>query len=296
MYRELPHYLSSEHLNKILYHALEEDVGSGDITSESLLSTDDQGHAVFIMQEEGVIAGLTVAQWTFHLVDPSLTCEWRFAEGDAVPNNSIIGSLSGSLRSILTAERLALNLLQRMSGIATLTSMMVDSIQGSTARIRDTRKTAPGLRLIDKWAVLIGGGTNHRIGLFDRVLIKDNHIEAVGSLSKAVQKVASKMPDIKIDVESQTMIEVEEALSVAHLIDVLLLDNMATYLPDGSFSTSFLKKAVDHIDHQIKTEATGGITLETAPLIATTGVDYISCGALTHSVQAIDIALNIDPL
>ena len=296
MYRGLPSYLSPEDLNKILHNALIEDVGSGDITSESLLSKQDQGHATFIMREEGIIAGLSVTQCTFHLVDPSLNCQWTFSDGDTVSKNSIIGRCSGSLRSILTGERLALNLMQRMSGIATLTSRMVECIQGYPAHIRDTRKTAPGLRLIDKWAVLIGGGTNHRIGLYDRILIKDNHIESVGGLSKSVQIAASKMPEFKIDVEARTMDEVDEALSVAHLIDVLLLDNMATYMPDGSFNTSPLKQAVDRIDRHIKTEATGGITLETVPLIAATGVDYISCGALTHSVKAVDIALNVDPL
>ncbi|MCY4225554.1 MAG: carboxylating nicotinate-nucleotide diphosphorylase [Bacteroidetes bacterium] len=296
MYRGLPPYLSPEDLNTILHNALVEDVGSGDVTSESLLSREDQGHATFIMRQEGIIAGLTVAQYTFHLVDPALKCAWKYADGDAVDNNTIIGSCSGSLRSILTAERLSLNLMQRMSGIATLTSRMVERVQRYATRIRDTRKTVPGLRLIDKWAVLMGGGTNHRIGLYDRILIKDNHIEAVGGLAKSVQIAATKMPDFKIDVEARTIDEVDEALSVSHLIDVLLLDNMATYTTNGSFNTAPLKRAVDRIDHHIKTEATGGITLETVPLIAATGVDYISCGALTHSVQAIDIALNVDPL
>ncbi|MCY4170888.1 MAG: carboxylating nicotinate-nucleotide diphosphorylase [Bacteroidetes bacterium] len=291
-----PDYLSSESLKNILQDALDEDIGSGDITSETLLSDDDQGDAKIIMREDGVVAGIIVAQHIFKLVDQSIECQWVFADGDSLHANTDIGSISGPLRSILTAERVCLNVMQRMSGIATFTAQIVESIQGFPARIRDTRKTSPGLRLLDKWSVLIGGGTNHRIGLFDRILIKDNHIEVVGGLAASVQKASSKMPDCKIDVEAQTMADVNEALSVAHLIDVLLLDNMAVYQSNGSFDTSLLQKAVDRIDGKIHTEATGGITLDTAPLIAATGVDYLSCGALTHSVDAIDISLSVNPL
>lgn len=291
-----PDYLSSESLKNILQDALDEDIGSGDITSETLLSDDDQGDAKIIMREDGVVAGIIVAQHIFKLVDQSIECQWVFADGDSLHANTDIGSISGPLRSILTAERVCLNVMQRMSGIATFTAQIVESIQGFPARIRDTRKTSPGLRLLDKWSVLIGGGTNHRIGLFDRILIKDNHIEVVGGLAASVQKASSKMPDCKIDVEAQTMEDVNEALSVAHLIDVLLLDNMAVYQSNGSFDTSLLQKAVDRIDGKIHTEATGGITLDTAPLIAATGVDYLSCGALTHSVDAIDISLSVNPL
>jgi len=291
-----PDYLSPETLTTLLQNAVEEDIGSGDITSETLLSKDDQGRAIIIMRQGGILAGVTAAQHTFTLIDPSIECHWDFKDGDSVHANTEVGSISGSLITILTAERLCLNIMQRMSGIATLTAKIVQSIQEFPAQIRDTRKTAPGLRLLDKWSVLIGGGTNHRIGLFDRILIKDNHIEVTGGLAASVQKVASKMPDYNIDVEAQTMSDVSEALSVAHLIDVLLLDNMAIYRTDGTFDTSPLKKAVAYVNGQIKTEATGGITLETAPLIAASGVDYLSCGALTHSVNAIDIALNIQPL
>ena len=290
----LPDYLSSEHLNHILQGALTEDVGGGDITSQTLVPPDHQGQATLVMREKGVIAGLTVAQYTFNLVDPVIRCHWICEDGDFMQANTVVGTISGPLRSILTGERLALNLLQRMSGIATATAKMVASVGEYPVRIRDTRKTVPGLRLLDKWSVLLGGGTNHRIGLFDRILIKDNHIGAVGSLAASVQRVAKKMPCHRIDVEASTMSEVDEALTVAAMIDVLLLDNMASHLPDGSFDCSRLKQAVDHIAGRITTEATGGITLETAPLIAATGVDYLSCGALTHSVQAIDLALNVD--
>ncbi len=293
---QLPHYLPSGQLDQILQDALQEDVGTGDITSQILVPEHHQGQATLLMRESGVIAGLTAAWHVFHLVDPAIQCNWTINDGDHVPADSIIGVMIGPLRSILTAERLALNLLQRMSGIATATAKMVASVRDYPVRIRDTRKTAPGLRLLDKWSVLLGGGTNHRIGLFDRVLIKDNHIEVVGGLAESVQHAANQLPDYLIDVEARTMTEVTEALSVASLIDVLLLDNMTTTRPDGSYDCSRLKQAVDCIAGHITTEATGGITLESAPFIAATGIDYLSCGALTHSVHAIDISLSVGPL
>ena len=295
-YEQLPHYLSSEHLHHILKDALEEDVGLGDITSQTLLSPDIQGQATLVMREKGVIAGLTLARDTFHLVDPVIKCHWSYNDGKSVAADTTIGTISGPLQSILTAERLALNLLQRMSGIATATAKMVASVKEFSVRIRDTRKTVPGLRVLDKWAVRIGGGSNHRIGLYDRILIKDNHIQVVGNITECVKRAAKTKPGYPIDIEARTIQEVNEALEVAALIDVLLLDNMATYQSDGTFDCSPLIQAVKHIDGRIKTEATGGITLKTAPLIAATGVDYISCGFLTHSVQAIDIALDVNPL
>ncbi len=292
---QLPHYLPSGQLDQILQDALQEDVGTGDITSQILVPEHHQGHATLLMRESGVIAGLITARHVFHLVDPAIECNWTINDGDHAPADSIIGVMIGPLRSILTAERLALNLLQRMSGIATATAKMVASVRDYPVRIRDTRKTAPGLRLLDKWSVLLGGGTNHRIGLFDRILIKDNHIEVVGGLAESVQRAANQLPGYLIDVEARTMAEVTEALSVASLIDVLLLDNMTTTRPDGSYDCSRLKQAVDCIAGRITTEATGRITLESAPFIAATGVKYLSCGALTHSVHAIDISLSVDP-
>ncbi|MDE2826321.1 MAG: carboxylating nicotinate-nucleotide diphosphorylase [Bacteroidota bacterium] len=289
----LPGYLSPKSLTCILQNALAEDVGEGDITSNALIPEHHQGRGTLVMREDGVVAGLVATQYTFNLVDPTVKCNWVFEDGNHVWEESVIGTVAGPLRSILTAERLALNLLQRMSGIATATASMIESIQGSKPLVRDTRKTAPGLRLLDKWAVMLGGGVNHRIGLYDRVMIKDNHIEAVGGLAASVRCAAEKLPHCLIDVEARTMAEVEEAITVAELIDVLLLDNMTVHKSDGTIDCSRLKQAVDYIDGRIKTEATGGITLKTAPIIATTGVDYLSCGALTHSVRAIDIALNV---
>ena len=292
--RELfPGYLSPKSLTCILQNALAEDVGEGDITSNALIPEHRQGRGTLVMREDGVVAGVVAAQYTFMLVDPAVECNWVFKDGDHVLEESVIGTVLGPLRSILTAERLALNLLQRMSGIATATASMIEGIPGSKPLVRDTRKTAPGLRLLDKWAVLLGGGVNHRIGLYDRVLIKDNHIEAVGGLAASVRRAAEELPHCLIDVEARTMAEVEEAITVAELIDVLLLDNMTVHKTDGTTDCSRLKQAVDYIDGRIKTEATGRITLKTAPVIATTGVDYLSCGALTHSVRAIDVALNV---
>lgn len=289
----LPPYLPLEDLSGFLQNALEEDVGGGDITSRALIDPSHRGQAILVMRESGVIAGLTAAQETFRLVDPTIVCDWAFNDGDHIETESEIGLISGPLHAILTAERLALNLLQRMSGISTATAAMVHSVNPFSVHIRDTRKTVPGLRSLDKWSILLGGGTNHRIGLYDQILIKDNHIKAAGGLTKSVLRAAEKMPGHLIDVEARTIAEVNEALAVAGLIGVLLLDNMTTRRADGSLDCSPLKQAVDCIDGRIKTEATGGVTLETAPLIAATGVDYLSCGALTHSVHAIDLALNV---
>ncbi len=295
-HEHFPHYLTPRQLDQILQGALIEDVGTGDITSQLLVPEHCRGQSTLLMRESGVIAGLTVAQRVFHLVDPSIQCTWSIKDGRDVSADSVIGEVMGGLRSILTAERLALNLLQRMSGIATTTAKMVSCVKDYPVRIRDTRKTAPGLRLLDKWSVLLGGGTNHRIGLYDRVLIKDNHIEVVGGLAESVQLVARQSPSYLIDVEARTMSEVVEALSVASMIDVLLLDNMTRTCADGSIDCSRLKQAVDLIGGRIKSEATGGVTLESVPFIAATGVNYISCGALTHSIKAMDISLNVDPL
>ncbi len=289
-----PEYLVPDQLDQILQSALEEDIGTGDITSRALVSEHYLGIAKLYMRESGIAAGLTAARQVFYLVNPSLFCHWFVNDGDPVQENSFLGMVLGPLHSILAAERLALNLLQRMSGIATATARMVASVKDYPVQIRDTRKTVPGLRILDKWSVLLGGGTNHRIGLFDRILIKDNHIAIVGGLAESVERAANQLPGCRIDVEARTMEEVTDALSVASLIDVLLLDNMTSSRPDGSYDCTRLKQAVDCIAGRITTEATGGVTLESAPFMAATGVDYLSCGALTHSVQAIDISLSAD--
>lgn len=289
-----PAYLTEDHLNLILRRILNEDVGTGDITSQSIIPAHQKGCAGLLMRESGVISGITAAEMIFQLVHPGIQCTWDFQDGDSVPEPAQVGTVSGPLQPILTAERAALNLMQRMTGIATATAAMVDRVKKYPTQIRDTRKTAPLLRLLDKWAVLLGGGINHRIGLYDRILIKDNHIAAARGLAKSVQIAAHNKPDVPIDVEARTLPEVREALTVSEYIDVLLLDNMTTYNQDGTLDCSLLKQAVDCISNRIKTEATGGITLETAPLIAATGVDYLSCGELTHSVRAVDISMRLD--
>ena len=291
---ELPAYLNSEVLRAILQRALREDLGSGDLTSEAIIAPDAEGEAEFVTREPGVAAGLHAAEQVFRLANSDLVVVWQQNDGDTFERSSTFGHVRGNLRAILAAERLALNLLQRMSGIATLTAQMVAEVQDYPARIRDTRKTAPGLRLLDKWAVLLGGGTNHRLGLYDRILIKDNHIDVAGGLCIAVERAAAAYPGIPVDVEARTLDEVTDALEVADFVEVLLLDNMAQSAgAGGQMDTSTLQAAVDLVGGRMQTEASGNVTLRTVRAIAATGVDYISSGALTHSARALDVALHI---
>jgi nicotinate-nucleotide pyrophosphorylase (carboxylating) len=248
------------------------------------------------VREDGTIAGLWLAQQVFETVDPGILPGWVFRDGDQVSAGDIVARIEGPARSMLTAERLALNIIQRMSGIATTTRRMVDAVSAYDTKILDTRKTAPGLRLLDKWAVLLGGGQNHRIGLFDMILIKDNHIAAAGGIRSAVQKAVDfSVADgrkMTIEVEVRTLDEVDEALTL-DAIDILLLDNMVKRTADG-VDVSMLREAVRRIDGRFETEASGNLTVETAETIAATGVTYISSGALTHSVKALDVGLNLD--
>ncbi len=290
---QLPAYLDSDTLRAILKRALREDLGSGDLTSTAIISADAQGAAAFVAREAGIAAGLYVATQVFALLGRDLTVSWQIKDGDSLERGGVFGTIRGNLRAILAAERLALNLLQRMSGIATQTAKMVAATEGYPARIRDTRKTAPGLRLLDKWAVLLGGGTNHRLGLYDRILIKDNHIDAAGGLRKAVMLATAAHPSLSVDVEARTLGEVFEALAVADCIDVLLLDNMTRLTPSGEVDTCLLQEAVTLIGGRLQTEASGNVTLTSVRSIAAAGVDYISSGALTHSVHALNIALKI---
>ncbi len=231
----------------------------------------------------------------FHTLDDALEVFWSKADGDAVEKGEVFGTVVGSAHAILSGERLALNLMQRMSGIATATHHMVHAAAPFGSRILDTRKTAPGLRLLDKWAVKLGGGENHRIGLFDMILIKDNHIAAAGSIEQAIyaaqQFRTANNPNLEIEVETRTLDEVSRALATGG-IDRLLLDNMVVV--DGDeINTSMLESAVELVGGLYATEASGNVTLKTVPAIAATGVDFISSGALTHSVKALDISLKI---
>ncbi|MFQ5569788.1 MAG: carboxylating nicotinate-nucleotide diphosphorylase [Rhodothermales bacterium] len=293
----LPPYLTFADLDGIIGHALAEDVGPGDVTTLATIPPDTTAEARFLAKKDGVLAGLLVAERVFAAVDPSLQMEWTYQDGDAVRRGTIFGTARGRAHSILTAERLALNLLQRMSGIATATRRMVEAIQPYSARLLDTRKTAPCLRLLDKWAVRLGGGENHRLGLFDMILIKDNHIAAAGGIREAVLAAQRYREveniDLYIEIETQTLDDVRTVLEVGS-IDVILLDNMVRVQPDGFIDTAMLEEAVALINGQVATEASGNVTLDTVPAIAATGVDYISCGALTHSTHALDLSLKID--
>jgi nicotinate-nucleotide pyrophosphorylase (carboxylating) len=292
----LPEYLTVERLDAWIAAWLEEDVGTGDVTTMATISRDQHAEAVFVVKEDGVLAGVAVAERIFTHVDPSLTVSWTQADGDWVEHGKTIGRVAGSARSILTAERLALNVMQRMSGIATATRAMVDMVGDNRARILDTRKTAPGLRLLDKWAVRLGGGLNHRLGLYDMIMIKDNHIASTGGIRKAVaDAVAFRSTHdhaLEIEVEVSTLDEVREAAAIPG-IDRLLLDNMVSVSVDGSVDSSTLEEALRIVGGRVTTEASGNVTARTLPKIAATGVDYISSGAITHSARALDISLEV---
>ena len=283
----------ADDLGTLIARALAEDVGRGDLTTLATIPSDKRARARFLAKADGTLAGLAVAERVFEAVDTNLDVSWTASDGDAVTAGAVFGEVEGSARSILTAERLALNLMQRMSGIATASHRMVEAAHPAT--ILDTRKTAPGLRLLDKWAVLLGGAANHRAGLYDMVLIKDNHIASAGGIEAAVRAAQTYLRDndldLAIEIETRTLDEVEEVLRVGG-VDRILLDNMARKTNDG-LDASMLAEAVRRISGRFETEASGNVTLDTVPAIAATGVDFISCGALTHSVVALDISLKV---
>jgi nicotinate-nucleotide pyrophosphorylase (carboxylating) len=272
---------------RLVQIALAEDIGHGDVTSESLVAESDVGHATFLAKADGIICGTTLAGLAFSEVDRSLSVEWHVEEGARVTRGTNIGVVTGSSRNILTGERTALNFLQRMSGVATLTRRFVDRLEGTSATILDTRKTIPGWRLLDKYAVLCGGGSNHRMGLHDMVMIKDNHIDAHGSIAGAVAAVRRYitergMKPIPIEVETRDLIEVSEAISCEGVTRVMF-DN---------FPLDLMREAVVLVDDRVETEASGNVTLDTVREIAETGVRFISSGMLTHSAPALDVSLN----
>ncbi|MER2600052.1 MAG: carboxylating nicotinate-nucleotide diphosphorylase [Caldilineales bacterium] len=272
-----------DEINRTIAAALAEDIGDGDVTTLNTIPADLWLHGVFLAKQAGIIAGLRVVQAVFAQVDPRVTLLFDVADGDRVTAGQIFATLAGPGRALLTGERVALNFLQRMSGIATLTRRYVDAVAGTQAVILDTRKTAPGLRAFDKWAVHLGGGENHRIGLYDMAMIKDNHIAAVGGLTEAVRRVRSGDDRQRpIEVEVTTLAQLREALALP--VDRILLDNM---------SLQQMAEAVRIADGRVPLEASGNVNLDTVAAIAATGVDYISSGALTHSVKALDISLDI---
>ncbi len=275
--------LEMEAVRKIIRRALEEDIRSGDVTTACALTGDETGKATALAKEDLVVAGLEVFREVFRLRDPGLSFRTALKDGDRVPRGTVLAVVQGSLASILTAERVALNLFQRMCGVATLTRQFVDAVDGTNAAILDTRKTMPGLRVLDKYGVRVGGGRNHRYGLYDGVLIKDNHIEAAGGIGKAVRRVRDRAPLLaRVEVEVKTLAEVREALAAG--ADVIMLDNMPV---------DDMKKAVALIGGRAFVEASGNVTLVTVKAIAATGVDFISSGALTHSARASDISLKV---
>lgn len=287
----------SEQIDDLIARALEEDISTGDVTSLATVPEDRQAKGIFTAKESGILAGAEVASRVFAAVDPSLTVQWMIQDGCKLMKGDVAGTVSGSARSILTAERTALNILQRMSGIATATHEMAKAAK--PALILDTRKTAPGMRALDKWAVRLGGGTNHRTGLYDMILIKDNHIVAAGgvraSIDAARQYRAENNPDLLIEIEAATIDQIREVLD-SEPVDWILLDNMVSLASEGSIDVSRLREAVQTIDGKILTEASGNVTLETVAAIASTGVNAISSGALTHSVRALDLSLGVELL
>lgn len=289
--------ISPDSLDELLDRILAEDIGAGDVTSEATIPANARAQAVLLAKASGVIAGLEVARYILSRSDEPFETSWSLEDGHAVTRGSTVGTIEGSARSLLTLERSMLNILQRMSGIATATRRMVEAAGPHPAKILDTRKTAPGLRALDKWAVRLGGGTNHRRGLYDMVLIKENHIHVAGGIEEALTAVHRHLEandlDLPVEIETGTLEEVREAVTTGGL-DRILLDNMVTTRSDGSIDTSMLEDALAIIDGRVPAEVSGNITLETVPAIAATGVAYISSGALTHSVRALDISMLVD--
>ena len=272
-------------IDACIQRALAEDIGDGDATTNAIVSPFLTIRGDVIAKQNGIIAGLDIASRVFTLLDNNIGFQTDAEEGTRVESGHVVARLSGSARSLLTAERTALNFLGRMSGIATLTRQFVDAIAGTTTKILDTRKTAPGLRPLDKLAVLRGGGCNHRIGLFDMILIKDNHIAAAGSLTEAVQRTRAANTNLEIEVEAVSLADVEAAIALG--VERILLDNM---------SVDMMRDAVKLTAGRAKLEASGNVSLETVRSIAETGVDYISIGALTHSAKVFDVSLNFEDL
>ncbi|MCJ7578377.1 MAG: carboxylating nicotinate-nucleotide diphosphorylase [candidate division Zixibacteria bacterium] len=270
-------------IRRLIEWSLSEDIGKGDLTSEALIEQDLKAQGIIVAKEEGVIAGLEIAKMVFHQLDPNLVFESSFKDGNRVMRGEEVATLKGSVRSILSGERTALNFLQRLSGIATLTSRYVEKIKDTEAKILDTRKTTPGLRMLEKYAVKMGGGENHRMGLFDMILIKDNHIKAVGNISKAIQKARVKYPNERIEVETKNLDEVADAVNSG--ADWIMLDNMSIE------ETKKTVKVIRSSPRKIKIETSGRIDLNNVREVALTGVDFISVGALTHSAPALDFSL-----
>jgi nicotinate-nucleotide pyrophosphorylase (carboxylating) len=266
---------------------LDEDIGMGDITTMTTIPANQQSKGIIHVKEDGVVAGLPIAEAVFAEVDKDLVFTPLVREGDSVAKGTVLAEVEGNTRSILLGERLALNLLQRMSGIATRTRQFVEALEGLPVRLVDTRKTTPGHRYLEKYAVRVGGGHNHRFGLYDAVMIKDNHIKGAGGIAQAIRAAREQIPHtMKIEVEVENELQLEEALDAKP--DIIMLDNM-----DVEAMAKAVQRIKGHSPHII-VEASGSVTIHTVRAIAATGVDVISVGRLTYSVQALDISLDLN--
>jgi len=278
-------YLTKQNINTFIQQALAEDIGDGDHSSLASIPADAHNQARLLVKDEGILAGVELAGYIFKAVDPELELEILLEDGAKVKHGDVALIVKGKAQSILTAERLVLNCMQRMSGIATYTNYLTSLIEGTNTKLLDTRKTTPNFRMMEKWAVLIGGGRNHRYGLFDMVILKDNHVDYAGGIREAITATQNylkeKGKDLKIEVETRNLDEVKEAIETGG-IHRIMLDNMT---PD------MMREAVDMIGGRYETEASGGITEKTIRSVAACGVDYISVGALTHSIKSLDLSL-----
>lgn len=272
-------------INSLLELAFAEDIGDGDHTTLCSIPASEVGSSKLLIKEEGILAGVDVAKDVFYKFDPELKVEVFIEDGAHVKPGDVAFVVTGKVQSLLQTERLVLNLMQRMSGIATITNKYVKLLEGTKTKVLDTRKTTPGLRMLEKQAVKIGGGENHRIGLFDMILLKDNHVDFAGGIKNAItrakQYLKEKNKDLKIEIEVRNFDELNEALNVGG-VDRIMLDN---------FTVEDTRKAVDIVNGRVELESSGGITFETIRDYAVTGVDYVSVGALTHSVKSLDMSL-----
>ena len=268
-------------IDTIIEAALKEDMPDGDVTSESLVPPESVSKAILLVKEDGILAGIDVAARVFWKIDPHVVFDKNVEDGSSIRAGDTLARIEGPSISLLKGERTALNFLQRMSGIATLTQKFVKSLEGSQTQILDTRKTTPSLRSLEKYAVKMGGGTNHRLNLSDMVLIKDNHLKIVGNISEAVKRARDSVgPDLKIEIETTTLEEVKEAVRSG--ADMIMLDNM---------SPKRMREVVEWVDGKVPLEASGNVKLSTIKEIASSGVDFISVGGLTHSYQSLDISM-----
>jgi nicotinate-nucleotide pyrophosphorylase (carboxylating) len=278
-------YITAERLDEFIRSAFKEDVGEGDHSTLAAIPPNAEGKAQLLIKENGIIAGLSLAKNIFHHFDPSLKVNLLLKDGQQVKKGDVGLTVSGKAASILTTERLVLNCLQRMSGIATYTHKLTQQINHTPAKLLDTRKTTPNFRMMEKWAVHLGGGKNHRYALYDMIMLKDNHIDFAGGIRSAIQATQAYLKEknlpLKIEVETRSLQEVKEVLEIGG-VDVIMLDNM---------DCPTMKKAVEMIGGKFKTEASGGITEDTLKEVAECGVNYISVGALTHQVKSLDISL-----